>query len=121
MFSFPSAAQRVLDQLRAFAVVILGLWSVGVMHAQCAPMQAYPAKLRTHSARHESLLPESGYLSDATYTSSFFGFALDLPIAAQGHLIKLLPMPEGQHALLAIGYQNGGRSGSLTIDAIEPR
>ena len=67
------------------------------------------------------MLPESAYLSDSTYTNSFFGFALDLPIAAPGHLIKLPLMPERQHALLAIGFQNGDRTGSLTIDAIEPR
>ncbi len=121
MFSFPAAKRYVLGQLRAFAVVItLGLWSVGAIHAQSAPLEVDPPKLRTHAALHESLLPESGYLSDATYTNNFFGFALDLPIAAPGHLIKLPLMPEGQHALLAIGYQNGGHSGSLTIDAIEP-
>ena len=122
MFSFSAPARRALDELRAFAIVIvLGLWLVGAMHAQCAPLRVDPSKLQTHSALHESLLPESGYLSDATYTNSFFGFALDLPIATQGHLIKLPLMPERQHALLAIGYQNGDHSGSLTIDAIEPR
>ena len=108
--------------LHKFAVVVLfALWSLSALHAQCAPLQVDPSKLPNHAASHRPLLPESGYLSDTTYTNAFFGFALDLPIAAQGHLVKLPLMPERQHALLAIAYQNGDRSGSLTIDAIEPR
>jgi len=109
----------VLDKL--IIVVLLALWSVSALHAQCAPLQIDPSKLPNRATSHQPLLPESGYLSDTTYTNEFFGFALDLPIAAQGHLVKLPLMPERQHALLAIAYQNGDRSGSLTIDAIEPR
>ena len=102
-------------------VIVLSLSWVRDAHAQCAPLQADPSKLPAHKAPHEPLLPESGYLSDTSYTNDFFGFTLDLPIAAQGHLVKLPLMPERQHALLAIAYQNGDHSGSLTIDAIEPR
>ena len=109
----------MLDKL--IIVVLLALWSVSALHAQCAPLQIDPSKLPNRATSHQPLLPESGYLSDTTYTNEFFGFALDLPIAAQGHLVKLPLMPERQHALLAIAYQNGDRSGSLTIDAIEPR
>jgi hypothetical protein len=112
-------ARRRFDKLAVVLILVLG--SVIATYAQCAPLRADPSKLRTHGDPHEPLLPESGYLSNTAYTNDFFGFALDLPITAQGHLIKLPLMPERQHALLAIAYQNGDRSGSLTIDAIEPR
>jgi hypothetical protein len=122
MSTVPVATFRVLEKLRAFAFgVALALWSVSSLHGQCAPLQIDPSKLPNRAGPHQPILPESGYLSDTTYTNEFFGFALDLPIAAQGHLVKLPLMPERQHALLAIAYQNGDRSGSLTIDAMEPR
>jgi hypothetical protein len=110
------AARRTLDRLVVIIILVIG--SVIVACAQCAPLRVTPPN---HPAPHEPLLPESGYLSNTTYTNNFFGFALDLPITAQGHLIKLPLMPERQHALLAIAFQNGDRSGSLTIDAIDPR
>jgi hypothetical protein len=118
MSTLPITARRFLDLA---VVMVLSLSSVSATHAQCAPLLADPSKLSAPNAPHEQLLPESGHLSDAVYTSDFFGFALDLPIASHGHLIKLPLMPERQHALLAIAYQNGDRSGSLTIDAIDPR
>jgi len=118
MSKLSAATCRLLDLA---VVIILSLSYVSAVHAQCAPLRADPSKRSAHSAPHEPLLPESAQLSDTTYTNDFFGFALDLPIAAQGHLIKLPLMPERQHALLAIAYQNGDRSGSLTIDAIDPR
>ena len=65
-------------------------------------------------------MPEDGYLSDAMYTSRFFGFALPLPLDPQGHLVKLPLMPPRQHALLALAFEEGNRSGSISIDAIEP-
>jgi hypothetical protein len=102
-------------------VLILVLGSVTAAWAQCAPLRADLSKRPAYNAPHKPLLPESGYRSDTTYTNGFFGFALDLPITAPGHLIKLPLMPERQHALLAIAYQDGDHSGSLTIDAIEPR
>ena len=118
MSTLPITARRFLGLA---VVMVLSLASASAAHAQCAPLQVDPSKLSAHGAPHEPLLPESGHLSDAVYTSDFFGFALDLPIASHGHLIKLPLMPERQHALLAIAYQNGDRSGSLTIDAIDPR
>lgn len=65
----------------------------------------------------EPLLPESGLLSAHSYTSLYFGFRLELPIAVSGHRMILAPMPEGEHALLAVGFQEGKRSGTLTITA----
>ncbi|MGO9518017.1 MAG: hypothetical protein ACLPND_13305 [Candidatus Korobacteraceae bacterium] len=114
-----NAPHRPLDKLAVGAILLLG--SVIATCAQCAPLRFDPSKLPAHNGRRERLLPESGYLSNTTYTNNYFGFSLDLPINAQGHLVKLPLMPERQHALLAIAYQNGDRSGSLTIDAIEPR
>jgi hypothetical protein len=101
--------------------VLLALGSAIATWGQCAPLRVDPFKLPAKNTPREPLLPESGYLSNTTYTNNFFGFALDLPISAHGHLVKLPLMPEGQHALLAIAFQNGDRSGSLTIDAIDPR
>jgi hypothetical protein len=118
MLSF-IAAHRCLDQL--VAAIVLVIASAIVTCAQCAPLRGDPSKLPSHSNPREPLLPESGYLSNTTYANNFFGFSLDLPITAQGHLVKLPLMPERQHALLAIAFQNGDRSGSLTIDATDPR
>ena len=66
-------------------------------------------------------MPENGHLSNQTYTSDYFGFGLDLPITVRGHLIMLPLMPERQHALLALGFENASHSGTITITAIEPR
>ncbi len=114
-----NALRRLLDQL--VVVIILVLGSVIATWAQCGPLRFDPSKLPDHNVPHERVLPESGYLSNTTYTNDYFGFSLALPITAQGHLVKLPLMPQRQHALLAIAYQDGDRSGSLTIDAIEPR
>jgi hypothetical protein len=103
------------------ATVILIAWSVVAAWTQCAPLRGDAAKLPAREPLREPLMPESGYLSNSTYTNSFFGFALDLPITSQGHLVRLPLLPERQHALLAIAFQNGDRSGSLTINAIDPR
>ena len=110
---------------RCFTVAVAGFlvltWAAPA-RAQCPdPQLGFGAIHRITHPPTEALLPESGYLSDTTYTSQFFGFSLDLPITSQGNLIMLPLMPPRQHALLAIGYQNGAHSGSLTIDAIEPR
>ena len=75
------------------ATVILIAWSVIATWTQCAPLRVDPSKLPAHNAPHEPLLPESGYLSNTTYTNNYFGFSLDLPITAQGHLVKLPLMP----------------------------
>ena len=71
-------------------------------------------------ANGEPRLPESGYLSKTSYASTYFGFVIDLPIALDGHRVMLPLMPPGQHALLAIGFQEGRRSGTLLITASEP-
>ncbi len=119
MFNFLTAARRIFHKLAV--VMILSLSAAQTARAQCAPPQFDPSKLPARQAPQELLLPESGYLSDTSYTNNFFGFGLDLPIAAQGHMVKLPLTPERQHALLAIAYQDGDRSGSLTINAIDPR
>jgi hypothetical protein len=113
------AARCPVAKLVVAIILVLGS-AIGTC-AQCAPLRGDRSKLPAQNTAHEPLLPESGYLSNTTYTNKFFGFALDLPITAQGHLVKLPLMPQGQHALLAIAFQNGDRSGSLTIDATDPR
>lgn len=119
MFNSPLVARDGSGKLALVFALLLS--SATAVHAQCAPLQADPAKLASQGAPHGPLLPESAHLSNTTYTNIFFGFALDLPIAVQGHLVKLPLMPQRQHALLAIAFQDGDRSGSLTIDAIEPK
>src|SRR5580704_5218981 len=107
----------------AFAIALL-LCCVATMGAQCRlPMidPDAPPVPPTPQALSEELLPENGHLSNTTYTSDYFGFAFDLPIPAQGHLIMLPLMPDRQHALLALGFENAKHSGTITITAIEPR
>ena len=104
-----------------FAMVLL-LGFATMLQAQCPlPDPDAPPKPPSPHAADEALLPENGHLSNATYTSDYFGFAFDLPIAAKGHLIMLPLMPERQHALLALAFENASRSGTITITAIEPR
>ncbi len=100
-----------------FGILLLAAVS---LRAQCPETTGGLDGFSKPAAPGELLLPEDANLSDTTYTSRYFGFALDLPLTAQGHQIMLPLMPEGQHALLAIGYQDGGRSGSMTVNAIEP-
>jgi hypothetical protein len=45
---------------------------------------------------------------------------MDLPIPVDGHRIMMPLMPPGQHALLAVGFQQGRRTGTLLITASEP-
>jgi hypothetical protein len=68
----------------------------------------------------EPRIPESGYLTNTSYANAYFGFVIDLPAALEGHRIMLPLMPQGQHALLAIGFQEGRRSGTFLITASEP-
>ena len=97
-------------------------WPRRMRNAQCPVIDPdAPPKPPSPHAASEELLPENGHLSNTTYTSDYFGFAFDLPIAAQGHLIMLPLMPERQHALLALAFENAQRSGTITITAIEPR
>ena len=104
-----------------FGLALL-LCFAATMQAQCPAIDPdAPPKPPSRNATSEELLPENGHLSNATYTSDYFGFAFDLPIAAQGHLIMLPLMPERQHALLALGFETATRAGTITITAIEPR
>ena len=103
-----------------FAMVLL-LGFATMLQAQCPlPDPDAPPKPPSPHAADEALLPENGHLSNATYTSDYFGFAFDLPIAAQGHLIMLPLMPDRQHALLALQFENATHAGTITITAIEP-
>ncbi|MGB8768757.1 MAG: hypothetical protein WCC92_04030 [Candidatus Korobacteraceae bacterium] len=120
----PAALRKKLGLGKFVLGVALLLCSVGTVHAQCTSPEldpdAPPRPPNPHSA-NEELLPENGHLSNQTYTSDYFGFGLDLPITVRGHLIMLPLMPERQHALLALGFENASHSGTITITAIEPR
>jgi hypothetical protein len=111
--------------LKALVLAIAWLLcSAATMQAQCnlpGNDPDAPPKPPSPHAVSEEILPERGHLSNTTYTSDYFGFAFDLPIAAQGHLIMVPLMPERQHALLALQFENGSHAGTITITAIEPR
>src|SRR6516164_2219456 len=81
------------------------------------PLPTVNSSTRTGEPR----IPESGYLSNTSYASTYFGFVIDLPIEVDGHRIMMPLMPPGQHALLALGFQEGRRSGTLLITASEPK
>ena len=80
------------------------------------PLPTVPSSTRQGEPR----LPESGYLSNTSYASAYFGFEMELPIPVDGHRIMMPLMPPGQHALLALGFQEGRRTGTLLITASEP-
>lgn len=107
-----------------FGVVLL-LGFMATAQAQCTLPEldpdAPPKPPSPHTSVDEQLLPENGHLSNTTYTSDYFGFAFDLPIAARGHLIMLPLMPDRQHALLALQFENPRHAGTITVTAIEPR
>jgi hypothetical protein len=84
-----------------------------------APPPAAPPDFLSYSG-DEQILPESGYLSNHTYTSVFFGIGLDLPIEVEAHRWMLPLMPPGQHALLGLAFQEGRRQGTLMMIAAEP-
>ncbi len=98
----------------------------GVAAAQCPvanPDDDLPPPLPTVTSSTrtgEPRLPESGYLSNTSYASTYFGFVVNLPIVLDGHRMMLPLMPPGQHALLALGFQEGRRSGTFLITASEP-
>jgi hypothetical protein len=120
----PAALEKNLGPNKFVLGLALFLAFVATMHGQCTSPALDPdAPPKPPSARTsgEELLPENGHLSNTTYTSDYFGFAFDLPIAAQGHLIMLPLMPERQHALLALMFENARHSGTITITAMEPR
>src|SRR5664280_3909863 len=66
-----------------FGLALL-LCFAATMQAQCPAIDPdAPPKPPSPNATSEELLPENGHLSNTTYTSDYFGFAFDLPIAAQ--------------------------------------
>lgn len=112
--------------MHVLLAVLFMMTTVGKIAAQCPvsnPDENLPPELPTvtSSTRHgEPRIPESGYLSDTSYASAYFGFVMDLPIPVDGHRIMMPLMPPGQHALLALGFQQGKRTGTLLITASEP-
>ena len=88
--------------------------------AQCAlKLTISGSKACGAIVEQDKLLPEDGYLDNSSYTSVYFGFSLDLPITSDRHRITIPVMLEKQHALLAIGFQQEDRFGTLTITAEE--
>ncbi len=122
----PEAFATKIFGLRTLVFVMALVLGCGVsMRAQCRLAEvdpdAPPRPPTAQASADERLLPENGHLSNSTYTSDYFGFAFDLPIPAKGHLIMLPLMPERQHALLALQFENASHAGTVTITAIEPR
>src|ERR1035438_3778325 len=111
MTAFPITRTLKLICLTAMLFLSLTGWSA----AQCPvnnPDDDIPPELPlvASSTRHgEPRLPESGYLSNISYASTYFGFVFDLPIPLDGHRLMMPLMPPGQHALLAMGFQQGDR------------
>ena len=126
MTSGRNSGARILWSRLALLAPLWAWLFAGVAAAQCPvsnpdddlppPLPSVTSSTRTGEPR----LPESGYLSETSYASTYFGFVIDLPIALDGHRMMLPLMPPGQHALLAVGLQEGRRSGSFLITASEP-
>ena len=118
MFSPRAAGTRTL------AVIALILSAITGSRAQCANSNLTPGVLPKFPvekpARAEPVLPEAGFLSDTHYTSQFFGFSFELPLTVHGHEIMLPLMPEKQHALLALQFEQGQQKGSIFITADDP-
>jgi hypothetical protein len=106
--------------------MLMVLWLTARSAAQCQVRDtndALPPPLPTVNSstrQGEPRLPESGYLSNTSYANAFFGLVMDLPIPLEGHRMMLPLMPPGQHALLAMAFQQGRRSGTLVVTASEP-
>ncbi len=125
MSSLHTTARNVCYSYRLVALVLFLLFSAAAMPAQC-PSNDFDTDLLPKApvvkpADEEPLLPEAGFLSDSHYTSQFFGFGFDLPLTVKGHQIMLPVMPEKQHALLALQFENAGRTGYMSVIAIDPR
>lgn len=126
MFSLKPAAQSFM---RALPLLLL-LFASLALFAQCPVPQPNDPDAspnpgltvhRSTSAREEPLLPEAGFLSNTHYTSRFFGFGFDLPLTVEGHEIMMPVMPERQHALLSLQYENNTHRGYIEITAIDPK
>jgi hypothetical protein len=100
--------------------LVLLAWTL-LVHCS-APLQAQcPASRGGNGGNPKSsaelLLPESGLLTDNTYTSLYFGFSLQLPMSIHGHRLMLPLSAPGEHALLAMGFQDSRRYGTLKVTA----
>ena len=77
------------------AAVYVGLLSDWLGAAQCPvtnPDDDLPPPLPTVTSSTrtgEPRMPESGYLSESSYASTYFGFVIGLPIALEGHRVML--------------------------------
>lgn len=121
--------------LRALAAVCLFVATGAAAHGQCNPNLGPtigPISSDTdpgHTSQipapkpqlEQPTLPEAGFLSDTHYTSQFFGFSFDLPLTVHGHEIMMAVMPEKQHALLALQYEDKIHKGYLMVTADDPR
>jgi len=118
MFSLSAAA------LRALAIVSLLVFCALDICAQCPPpdldVGIIPKIPLQKPVREEPILPEAGFLSNTHYTSQFFGFAFDLPLSVKGHEIMMPVMPEKEHALLALQYEEGQHKGYIMVTAYDP-
>lgn len=83
--------------------------------AQCPPPRGGNGGNVNSSA--EVLLPESGLLTDSTYTNLYFGFSFALPMSIHGHRLMLPLSAPGEHALFAMGFQDSRRYGTLKVTA----
>ena len=100
------------------AACLVSLWLFACcasLRAQC-PARSSGAPMRSDQPG-EPLLPEAGLLTDDTYTNLYFGFTLHLPISVSGHRLMVPITLPGEHALLAIGFQQNSRYGTLKITA----
>ncbi len=86
------------------------------LHAQCPPRSQSPFGSSAKSSA-EALLPESGLLTDDTYTNLYFGFSFPLPMSIHGHRLMLPLSAPGEHALFAMGFQDNRRYGTLEVTA----
>src|SRR5579862_6811285 len=115
---------------RALLYALLYLFAAGAVYAQCPVPDPTDADVSVHpelsgkpakALSEEPLLPEAGFLSNTRYTSQFFGFGLDLPLTVEDHEIMMPVMPEREHALLSLQYENGQHRGYITITALDPK
>lgn len=126
---------RNVAAIRALAVVCLLVIAAAPGRAQCNPIigpnlgpvandndPGHTSQIAAPKTQLEQpTLPEAGFLSDTHYTSQFFGFSFDLPLTVHGHEIMMAVMPEKEHALLALQYEDRTHKGYMTVTANDPR